>query len=190
MHPSGFVESVDGTGRFTPVHGTSPGDHSVVTGLESVRSFAGALAWAMSEVLNLNPRSFPDIYRQTFQRNLLNQGEVRRAAIELARSGLIDFIPHLELTRTEIEWWSALAYIRLGQYEASLELLAALPENRYPLRWGLSRALEKETGILKAADYSQPEKIGNDQHRAIPIEMFKFFIALLKNSIKIMNIIL
>ena len=146
----------------------------MVTGLESVRSFAGALAWAMSEVLNLNPRSFPDIYRQTFQRNLLNQGEVRRAAIELARSGLIDFIPHLELTRTEIEWWSALAYIRLGQYEASLELLAALPENRYPLRWGLSRALEKEAGILKAADYSQPEKIGNDQHRAIPIEMFKF----------------
>lgn|GEM_PF-5515478 len=170
-HPSGFVESVDGTGRFTPVHGTGPENHSVVKGLESVRSFAGALAWAMSEVLNLNPRSFPDVYRQTFQRNLLNSGEVRRAAIELARAGLVEFIPYLELTTAEIEWWSTLAHIRLGQYQTALDSLAALPENRYPLRMGLSKALEREIGIVRTDDDLVPR--GDGQYFAISVEMFK-----------------
>lgn len=172
-HPSGFVESVDGTGRFTQVHGTGPENHSVVKGLESVRSFAGALAWAMSEVLNLNPRSFPDIFRQTFQRNLLNSGEVRRAAIELARAGLVEFIPYLELTTTEIQWWSTLAQIRLGQYQTALDLLAVLPENRYPLRMGLSKALEREIGIVRTDDDLVPRGNGDGQFLAISVEMFK-----------------
>lgn len=171
-HPSGFVESVDGTGRFTQVHGTGPENHSIVKGLESVRSFAGALAWAMSEVLNLNPRSFPEIYRQTFQRNLSNQGEVRRAAIELARAGLVEFIPYLELTNTEIQWWSTLAQIRLGQYQAALDLLAGLPENRYPLRMGLTKALEIELGFLSASgktSLTESDEVGNQR---ISIAMF------------------
>ena len=172
-HPSGFVESVDGTGRFTPVHGTGPENHSVVGGLEVVRSFAGALVWAMSEVLNLNPRSFPDIYRQTFQRNLLNQGEVRRAAIELARAGLVEFIPYLELTNTEIQWWSILAHIRLGQYQAALELLATLPENRYPLRMGLTKALEIELGILSPSGNTSVTESDDVANRRISVAMFK-----------------
>ena len=173
MHPSGFIESVDGTGRFTPVHGTIPADHSVVTGLESVKSFAGALVWAMSEVLNLNPRSFPDIYRQTFQRNLLNQGEVRRTAIELARSGLVDFIPYLELTRSEIQWWSTLAYIRLGQYQSALDLLATLPDNRYPLRMGLAKALELELGILSHDGKTSSDVSDEVANQRISVAMFK-----------------
>jgi hypothetical protein len=164
---------VDGTGRFTQVHGTGPENHSEVKGLESVRSFAGALAWAMSEVLNLNPRSFPDIFRQTFQRNLLNSGEVRRAAIELARAGLVEFIPYLELTTTEIQWWSTLAQIRLGQYQTALDLLAVLPENRYPLRMGLSKALEREIGIVRTDDDLVPRGNGDGQFLAISVEMFK-----------------
>lgn len=173
MHPSGFIESVDGTGRFTPVHGTIPADHSVVTGLESVKSFAGALVWAMSEVLNLNPRSFPDIYRQTFQRNLLNQGEVRRTAIELARSGLVDFIPYLELTRSEVQWWSTLAYIRLGQYQSALDLLATLPDNRYPLRMGLAKALELELGILSHDGKTSSDVSDEVANQRISVAMFK-----------------
>jgi hypothetical protein len=145
----------------------------VVGGLEVVRSFAGALVWAMSEVLNLNPRSFPEIYRQTFQRNLLNQGEVRRAAIELARAGLVEFIPYLELTNTEIQWWSTLAHIRLGQYQVALELLATLPENRYPLRMGLTKALEIELGILSPSGNTSLPEGDEFVNRRISVAMFK-----------------
>jgi hypothetical protein len=145
----------------------------VVGGLEVVRSFAGALVWAMSEVLNLNPRSFPEIYRQTFQRNLLNQGEVRRAAIELSRAGLVEFIPYLELTNTEIQWWSILAHIRLGQNQVALELLATLPENRYPLRMGLTKALEIELGILSPSGNTSLTESDDVVNKRISVAMFK-----------------
>lgn len=149
-HPSGFVEVMDATGRTSPSVDSGPEVHDVIHGVEVVRCFGAALAWAMSEVLNMTPSNFPQAYRDVFARNLSGLGEVRRAAIELARAGLVDFLPHLALTPTERRWWTSLAMIRIGELQSALEHLEGLPAGRYPIRMLLVSVLEKELGVTRS----------------------------------------
>jgi len=149
-HPSGFVEIMDAAGRTSPSVDSGPEVHDVIHGVEVVRSFGAALAWAMSEVLNMAPSNFPQVYRDVFARNLSGLSEVRRAAIELARAGLVDFLPHLALTSTERRWWTSLALIRIGEFHLALEHLEGLPAGRYPIRVLLIPVLEKELGITRS----------------------------------------
>jgi len=149
-HPSGFVEIMDSTGRTSPTVDSGPEIHDAIHGVEVVRSFGAALAWAISEVLNMAPSNFPQVYRDVFARNLSGLGEVRRAAIELARAGLVEFLPHLTLTPNERRWWTSLALIRVGDLESALEHLEELPAGRYPIRMLLVPVLAKELGITRS----------------------------------------
>jgi hypothetical protein len=147
-HPAGFMEIMDSSGRTSPTVGPGPESHDVLHGVEIVHSFGAALSWAMAEVLNMVPTSFPHVYKEVLSRNLSGIGEVRRAAIELARSGLAEILPHLALTPTERSWWTALAHLRTGDYQSSLNVLESLPEGRYSVRRILIRVLEEELGLL------------------------------------------
>lgn len=153
-HPSGFAEIIDASGRTSPSIDSGPEVHDAIHGVEIVRSFGAAVAWAMSEVLYMTPNNFPHVYREFFAKNLPSLGEVRRAAIELARAGLVDFLPHLALTPTECRWWTALAQIRCGELQSALEQLERLPAGRYPIRVLLIPVLEQELGISKSSTES------------------------------------
>jgi hypothetical protein len=146
-HPAGFMEIMDSSGRTSPTVGPGPESHEAIHGVEVVRSFGAALSWAMAEVLNMAPINFPQVYREVLGRNLSGIGEVRRAAIELARAGLADFLPHLALTPSERSWWTALAHLRAGDFQSSVEILKGLPAGRYSIRLVLIPVLEKELGF-------------------------------------------
>lgn len=173
-HPSGFVEIMDTTGRTSPSVDSGPEAHDVIYGVEAVRSFGAALAWSMSEILNMAPSNFPQVYRDVFARNLSGLGEVRRAAIELARAGLVDFLPHLALTPSERHWWTSLALIRIGDLESALNHLEVLPAGRYPIRVLLTQVLEKELGVTGSKKESVPVSGNLDTENAESLAEFRY----------------
>jgi hypothetical protein len=61
----------------------------------------------------------------------------RRVAADLAAAGCVGPVSELPLTDAERHWWSALAHIRIQQFDAAVEHLTALPPDAYPDAVGL-----------------------------------------------------
>lgn len=68
----------------------------------------------------------------------------RRAACELATAGQPELVAALPLSAGEITWWTALAYLRLGDRDSAAHHFGELPPNGYAvvtviLRWASQR---------------------------------------------------
>jgi hypothetical protein len=115
-----------------------------VEGLESIRcDVAAALVTAAVDVWDSGPTS-------QLEANLIADrlgGDVaraRRTACELAAAGRPASISSLPLSRSEVTWWTGLAYLRCGQRAEAVAMFSELPVNGYAvvaqmLRWASER---------------------------------------------------
>jgi len=109
-----------------------------VTGLRSMTSRAGAALVALE---HLPVPAVTDV--SAARRAVISTyvGErvtvARRVAADLAAAGCVGPIVDLALSESEKNWWSALADIRMQQFDDAVERLTALPDEGYPDAVGL-----------------------------------------------------
>jgi hypothetical protein len=109
-----------------------------VTGLRAMTSRAGAALVALE---HLPVPAVTDVSAARRAMTATFVGDripvARRVAADLAAAGCVGPLAELPLSESERHWWSALAHIRVQQFDAAVEHLTALPDDAYPDAVGL-----------------------------------------------------